>query len=209
MSNASSTSQEDSSPTEGTSISDNQLIIIPQYPEALSSQGLFDNWLWNLDQIPQSIVMAPDYEAVTFFFKNFITLPQQAESTRGYLEFLVPLYNQALPSSVLHLATSAVAMAAVGQYPGREALVGEAVKSYGKAIRKLNTDLKDPVMSKSNETVLAILMFSLYEVSLPIHCNQPPSHCADHHVNRRHHNSVGQSCRRRRRPHKTPRYRPI
>lgn len=108
--------------------------------------------------------MAPDYEAVTFFFKNFITLPQQAESTRGYLEFLVPLYNQALPSSVLHLATSAVAMAACGQYPGREALVGEAVKTYGKAIRKLNTDLKDPVMGRSNETVLAILMFSLYEV---------------------------------------------
>jgi hypothetical protein len=108
--------------------------------------------------------MAPDYEAVTFFFKNFITLPQQAESTRGYLEFLVPLYNQALPSSVLHLATSAVAMAACGQYPGRQDLVGEAVKTYGKAIRKLNDDLKDPARSKSNETVLAILMFSLYEV---------------------------------------------
>lgn len=164
VSNGSNSSQEDSPSSQDTSNSDQQLILIPQYPEALSSQGLFDNWLWNLDQIPQSIVLAPDYEAVTFFFKNFITLPQQAESTRGYLEFLVPLYNQALPSSVLHLATSAVAMAACGQYPGREALVGEAVKTYGKAIRKLNTDLKDPVMSKSNETVLAILMFSLYEV---------------------------------------------
>ncbi|KAF2994263.1 hypothetical protein E8E13_002116 [Curvularia kusanoi] len=163
VSSASSSSQEDPSPTQDTPDSDNQLILIPQYPEALSSQGLYDNWLWNLDQIPQSLSLAPDYEAVTFFFKNFITLPQQAESTRGYLEFLVPLYNQALPSSVLHLATSAVAMAAVGQYPGREALVSEAVKSYGKAIRKLNTDLKDPVMGKSNETVLAILMFSLYE----------------------------------------------
>ncbi|KAJ8118181.1 hypothetical protein OPT61_g799 [Boeremia exigua] len=163
---ASSTStspQEDSSTTQTTPNSDQQLILIPQYPEALSSQGLFDNWLWNLDRVPQSIVLAPDYEPVTFFFKNFITLPQQGESTRGYLEFLVPLYNQASASSVLHLATSAVAMAACGQYPDKQALVGEAVKTYGKAIRKLNTDLKDPVMSKSNETVLAILMFSLYE----------------------------------------------
>lgn len=107
--------------------------------------------------------MAPDYEAVTFFFKNFITLPQQAESTRGFLEFLVPLYNQAMPSSVLHLATSAVALAACGQYPDKQVLIGEAVKKYGKAIRKLNSDLKDPVMGTSNETVLAILMFSLYE----------------------------------------------
>lgn len=164
ISSASISSQEDSTTAQTTPNAEQQLILIPQYPEALSSQGLFDNWLWNLDQIPQSIVMAPDYEAVTFFFKNFITLPQQAESTRGYLEFLVPLYNRALPSSVLHLATSAVAMAACGQYPGRQDLVGEAVKTYGKAIRKLNEDLKDSKMSTSNETVLAILMFSLYEV---------------------------------------------
>lgn len=108
--------------------------------------------------------MPPEYEAVPFFFKNFIALPQQAESTRGFLEYLVPLYNRARPSSVLHLATSAVAMATVGQYPGRAELIRRAVSTYGKALKKLNDDLKDPVMSKSDETVIAILMFSLYEV---------------------------------------------
>lgn len=57
-------------------------------------------------------------------------------------------------------------MATCGQYPGRQELLGEAVRAYGKAIKKLNIDLKDPVMAKSDETVIAILMFSLYEVSL-------------------------------------------
>jgi hypothetical protein len=122
--------------------------------------------VWNLpNAVPTPITMPPEYEAVPFFFKNFITLPQQAESTRGFLEYLVPLYNKARPASVLHLATKAVAMATCGQYPGRQDLLREAVSTYGKALKKLNDDLKDPVMSKSDETVLAILMFSLYEVS--------------------------------------------
>jgi hypothetical protein len=125
----------------------------------------FESFVWNWNVIPASITMPPEYEAVPFFFKNFIALPQQAEATRGYLEYLVPLYNKARPASVLHLATTAVAMATCGQYPGRQDLLREAVSTYGKALKKLNDDLKDPVMSKSDETVLAILMFSLYEVS--------------------------------------------
>jgi hypothetical protein len=56
-------------------------------------------------------------------------------------------------------------MATCGQYPGRQELLREAVSTYGRALKKLNDDLKDPEMAKADETVLAILMFSLYEVS--------------------------------------------
>jgi hypothetical protein len=143
-----------------------QIISLSQSSDPTTDQKSFEAWLWNLEQVPKTIVMAPDYEAVTFFFKNFITLPQQAESTRGYLEFLVPLYNLAMPSSALHLITSAVAMATCGQYPGKQMLLREAVSTYGKAIRKVNHDLQDLAASKADETVLAILMFALYEVSV-------------------------------------------
>ncbi|KAF2848237.1 hypothetical protein T440DRAFT_481074 [Plenodomus tracheiphilus IPT5] len=144
-----------------------QMLALPNYttsPLSLDQNFDFDTFVWNLENaIPPTINLAPESEAVPFFFKNFITLPQQAESTRGYLEYLVPLYNRARPSSVLHLATTAVALATCGQYPGRQELLREAVLTYGRAIKKLNDDLKDPIMSKSDETVLAILMFSLYE----------------------------------------------
>lgn len=72
---------------------------------------------------------------------------------------------------MLHLATTAVAMATCGQYPGRQELLREAVSTYGKALKKLNDDLKDPALSRSDETVLAILMFSLYEVSYNYFCS--------------------------------------
>ncbi|KAF2031892.1 hypothetical protein EK21DRAFT_62152 [Setomelanomma holmii] len=158
-----------SSGTQSSSVppSEGQLIsFLPgmHTPLPLDKTFDFESFVWNLpNAVPSPITMPPEYEAVPFFFKNFITLPQQAESTRGFLEYLVPLYNRARPSSVLHLATKAVAMATCGQYPGRQDLLREAVSTYGKALKKLNDDLKDPVMSKSDETVLAILMFSLYE----------------------------------------------
>ncbi|KAF1916321.1 hypothetical protein BDU57DRAFT_226913 [Ampelomyces quisqualis] len=145
--------------------SDGELIHFTQEmqkPLPLDQIFDFQSFAWNIE-VPATITMPPEYEAVPFFFKNFITLPQQAESTRGFLEYLVPLYNRARSSSVLHLATTAVAMATCGQYPGRQELLRNAVSTYGKALKKLNDDLQDPVMSKSDETVLAILMFSLYE----------------------------------------------
>jgi hypothetical protein len=132
----------------------------------LPGEGFFDPFLWSLQNaIPKNITLPHEFEAVPFFFRNFVSLPQQADSMRGYLELLVPLYNSARPSSALHLATTAVALAASGSYPGRQDLLQEAAAAYGKALRKLNEDLQDPVVAKSNENVLATLLFSLYEVS--------------------------------------------
>ena len=155
-----STSQTSSDTEDG-----QQLITFSSYATPPHYES-FQDFLWTIEQaLPPTIVLAPECEAIPFFFKNFITLPQQAESTRGYLEYLVPLYNRAQASSVLHMATSAVALATCGQYPGRQSLLREAVSIYGRALKKLKVDLADSTISKSNETVLAVLMFSLYEVS--------------------------------------------
>ncbi|KAF2478056.1 uncharacterized protein BDR25DRAFT_250586 [Lindgomyces ingoldianus] len=143
--------------------SQGQLVVIPPY-QVPPDQATFQAFMWSLEHgVPPTITTSPEVEAVPFFFRNFVSLPQQAESMRGFLELLVPLYNQARPSSALHQATSAVALAACGNYPGRQDLLREAATAYGKALRQLNDDLKDPAVSKSDETVLAILLFSLYE----------------------------------------------
>lgn len=141
------------------------LAVLPT-SELPPDEASFNAFLWNLEHaVPSTITLAPEFEAVPFFFRNFVSLPQQAESMRGYLELLVPLYNRARPSSALHLATNAVALAACGNYPGRQDLLRDAAATYGKALRQLNDDLKDPIKAKSDESVLAILLFSLYEVS--------------------------------------------
>jgi hypothetical protein len=130
--------------------------------------------MWNLEtEVPIALSFPPEVEAVPFFFKNFVDLPQQAESMRGYLELLVPLYNQAKPSSALHLATNSVALAACCNYPDKQHLRKDAVTTYGKALRKLNEELKDPMDGKTDESILAILLFSLYEVSFMTSFSSP------------------------------------
>ncbi|KAJ4303220.1 hypothetical protein N0V90_002113 [Kalmusia sp. IMI 367209] len=154
---------EGSRPQAPTSEPSQSLTLTP--PFALpSDMTTFEDFMWQFDHsIPTTLVMAPEFEAVPFFFRNFVSLPQEAECMRGYLELLVPMYNRAQPSSALHLATSAVALAACGNYPGRQHLLRDAAATYGKAIRKLNEDLQHPILAKSDESVLATLLFSLYE----------------------------------------------
>ncbi|CAI6335289.1 unnamed protein product [Periconia digitata] len=129
-----------------------------------ANQSVWHNFLGSLEHaLPASITVSPESEAVPFFFRNFVALPQQADSMRGYLELLLPLYNRNLSSSTLHLATKAVALAAYGNYPGKKHLIEDAAKAYGEAILKLNEDLTDPAIARSDESILATLLFSLYE----------------------------------------------
>jgi hypothetical protein len=92
---------------------------------------------------------------------------------RGFLELLVPKYNEETTSSALHLATHAVSLATLGNYPGRHNLLQDASIAYGRALAKVNAALKDPVESKADATVLAVLLFSLYEVCILILPNRP------------------------------------
>ncbi|KAF2711504.1 hypothetical protein K504DRAFT_475337 [Pleomassaria siparia CBS 279.74] len=157
-----------------TSPTQNQLMFMPSYetspvpvPVPLDEDAL-QTFMWNLEQpVPVALSFPPEFEAVPFFFKNFVDLPQQVESMRGYLELVLPLYKQAQPSSALHLASNSVALATVCNYPGKQHLRRDATRMYGKALRKLNDELKEPIdgagPGKTDESILAILLFSLYE----------------------------------------------
>lgn len=115
--------------------------------------------------LPSNLSQSDESEAISFFFRNFVMLPRETESIRGYLEHLVPLYNQASPSSVLHAATQAVALCTLGAYPNRSHMLQKARRKYGDTLQRVKIALSDPVQAKSDETLLAIMMCALYEVS--------------------------------------------
>ncbi|KAL1613359.1 hypothetical protein SLS54_010690 [Diplodia seriata] len=113
--------------------------------------------------LPQGLSISIENQATAFFFRNFVLLPQQDETARGFFDLIVPYYNSTPASSTFHLATHAVSLAVLGNYPGRAPLLREAARFYGQALQKAQQTLQDPVKARSDETLLTIMLFVLYE----------------------------------------------
>ncbi|KAF2147109.1 uncharacterized protein K452DRAFT_282097 [Aplosporella prunicola CBS 121167] len=115
------------------------------------------------DKLPGGIRPSLENQATAFFFRNFILLPQQSEAMRGFVDLIVPYYGRASEQSPVQLATHAVALSAFGNFPGRGYIATEASKTYGRALRRVGKAIADPVEAKSDEVLLSIMLFALYE----------------------------------------------
>lgn len=110
-----------------------------------------------------SLAFSREVASTAFFLKNFAIPPRQRDSIRGYLEVLFPIYQSAAPESLVHQATHAVALASLSNGFKTRILRMEAQKLYGKALREVGEAIKDPVRARSDELLISILLFSLYE----------------------------------------------
>ncbi|KAK7512950.1 hypothetical protein IWZ03DRAFT_384473 [Phyllosticta citriasiana] len=109
------------------------------------------------------IKMSIETQATSFFFQNFVIPPQKSTTVDTFLNCLVPYYNSTNVSSALHLATNAVSLSAFSKDPSRGQTAQEAGRAYGKALRKVGEALQDPASAATDETILSILLFALYE----------------------------------------------
>ena len=103
--------------------------------------------------------------SISRFFSNFVLVPRHHESIRGFLDCLPPLYNTTPEGSVLHLATLALSLAINGSHPScrTEAILSQ--KFFGEALVMTNSAVQDSIDSVKDETLMAVLLLSLFEVS--------------------------------------------
>jgi len=101
--------------------------------------------------------------AVAFFFKNLVAMPRSNDSLRGYLEILGPMYVKSRSNSLLHKATHALSLASLSNGRKSPLLRLEARRLYGQALREVGSAIQDPVAARSDEVLMAIMLFSLYE----------------------------------------------
>lgn len=116
------------------------------------------------DLLP-SLIFNPSIEeqATTFFFNHFVLTRLRQNTTRGFLDLLVPMHNVTYPGSTLSLATQALALRTVANYPSHEYLSVRAHQLYVRAMMAAQTAIEDPTRAISDDTLLAILLFTLYE----------------------------------------------
>ena len=141
------------------SIQDNALYQWrPQYGEFPAIEMVYP-WM----SIPPSLDLAKETTATAFFIKNFAMSQFQQDSLRGYIELLLPMYQNSRGDSVLQKATHAVALGALGARHNISSFRVDANRIYGKALREVGAQIRDPATAKSDELLMSILLFSLFE----------------------------------------------
>ncbi|MCJ1385679.1 hypothetical protein MMC17_008802 [Xylographa soralifera] len=104
-----------------------------------------------------------EQQALCYFFSEFTAVPQHYSTSRGYLEYLLPVYFDADPQSPLFAALSATALAAFSNKPGRKTLMYHAQKMYLTAVAQIQKAVADPIEAKMDTTIVSVLLLGLYE----------------------------------------------
>lgn len=124
------------------------------YPRAMAATG------------PQ---MSPD---IMFYFTTSFqdTVSLESVNCPGYLELLPCVYSATASNSALVLATQALAAIFHGAWTNtdckRDAENRTAGTMFGKALLATQQAISDPNQSKSDETLMAVLILRLYEVRI-------------------------------------------
>ncbi|TPX09621.1 uncharacterized protein E0L32_009222 [Thyridium curvatum] len=115
----------------------------------------------------------PEELAACHFVANFVLVPRQG-STRGFMDYLIPLLKQQPVDSPVHRAFNACAIASLGNRVASEAFdfEGKALGEYVKALSATHAAIKDPVLSKDDGVLAAVLLLGLFESSKSITAKQ-------------------------------------
>lgn len=125
--------------------------------------------------IPSAFRVDLEEAALSSWFNSFIILHRNSDTQRGYLECLVPLYTSAKHTSPVSLATSAVAMGIFARRLQHSHVLDLGRKLFGDALTLTRQALQDPIHSKEDGTLMAVLLLSMVEGFIAIADGRPPS----------------------------------
>ncbi|KFX91973.1 hypothetical protein V490_05618 [Pseudogymnoascus sp. VKM F-3557] len=117
------------------------------------------------EQVPSTLSIPVEQVASHYFFTNFVATSDNGASI-GLTDYIIPLAQASPSNKHLSLAFSAASLAAFGNRPSGKALLTKAQEQYSKAIRHVNDALRDPVATKTDETLAAVMLLGMYETIL-------------------------------------------
>lgn len=96
------------------------------------------------------------------FVANFVLNPPQA-TERGYFEFLLPILKDN-PPQAFKSALDACCLASLGNRVGTgRNFEKEALGKYTESLAEISTAIHDPILSKSDGVLAAVLLLGLFE----------------------------------------------
>ena len=118
---------------------------------------------WTAHTILASLNIPIAEQAACHFISNYVLIPRHGTS-RGFLDFVIPLIKDSPPSHHLNLAFDACALGSLGNHVGTGVnFEKQALGKYTKALAAIFVALKDPELAKQDATLTAVLLLGLFE----------------------------------------------
>lgn len=113
----------------------------------------------------------PEFRVECFLFSALQSISYETPypGWGPFVQVLPQLYANTPQNSALQLSLRAVAFYTVGRSPEHRGYASFGSHFYGSALREVQRAVLDPVQVNSNETLMATLLLSVYELS---HCKQ-------------------------------------
>lgn len=124
--------------------------------------------LIEVETIPIGIPQDPEQQALCFFMTKFALSDRKEEIWGGSLEALPAIYQEAGAQSALSLAAAATSMSSIAWNPEWAHFKPISLQKYVQSLKLINDAVQDPVQSKSDGTLMAVLMLGFYEVNLEL-----------------------------------------
>lgn len=106
--------------------------------------------------------------ALGFFLNRVVRLardPRTGWGFMGFMRFISSTYSEALCDSSVSMATATFSLVIFSIYFNRKEAVDAAQMLFAKAVTMTQAAIRDPEKSKTNETLITVLLLALYEVS--------------------------------------------
>ena len=131
--------------------------------------------------VPSYLAQSAQSDALSFFFNTVVKFAgQQKFATSGWLGELSGLFNFASRDSLIYSATNAIALVNYGTKVQKPSIINQGRECYVQTIRKLIQTVREPEESRTDETLVSVLILGFYEFILSTYENRPYS---DHHGN--------------------------
>jgi hypothetical protein len=131
---------------------------------------------------PVSLSLSAENLGLSFFLSNYPSRP--SKNFRSFFEYIPALYYSELPESPLLYIVTAIGLAGLSFHTDTSGMEVAASAWYDKALNKVNSSLRDRELVKVDQTLLAVLLFGLYEVCITLRNFQVPEayYISDQHL---------------------------
>ena len=113
--------------------------------------------------LPVNPFFPAEAQASCFFFSRYILNNADSTLRRGYLNFLPDICAKEPTGSALSNIVTSLGLACLSNQRKDPGTMTVAVSKYTEALRLINAALMDPTQAKSDQTLISVMLLSLFE----------------------------------------------